>query len=90
MNVHRDDFQRKCAAIRRMTMAMTRLSKATCIADREQAGRWVAAWSAIAGIRKFRLERPGKRRAPRPWRFGRLVLDLDCQQGTNEWENAMK
>jgi hypothetical protein len=70
MNPRRDDFQRKCAAIRRMTMAMTRLSTVTCITDREQAGRWVAAWGAIAGMRQFKLERPGKRRAPRPWRFG--------------------
>jgi len=78
MKQRRDAFQRRCTAIRRMTMAMTRLSKATCVADKEQAGRWVAAWGAIASIRQFKLDRPGKRRAPRLWRFGQPYLDLDC------------
>jgi hypothetical protein len=69
MKQRRDAFQRKCAAIRRMTIAMTRLDLAACIDDKVKAGRWVAAWQVVADIRQFKLDRPGKRRVPRIWHF---------------------
>lgn len=67
MRQRRDAFQRKCAAIRRMTIAMTRLARAASIHDKEKAGRWVLAWQTIADIRQFKLDHPGKRRVPRVW-----------------------
>ena len=67
MEQRRDSFQRKCIAIRRMTIAMARLNQAQSISDKERAGRWVRAWGTVADIRQYRLERPGKRRVPRHW-----------------------
>jgi hypothetical protein len=68
MKQRRDAFQRKCAAIRRMTIAMTRLDRTASIDDKVKAGRWVAAWQ-VADIRQFKLDRPGRRRVPRPWHW---------------------
>lgn len=69
MKQRRDAFQRKCAAIRRMTIAMTRLNRAASIDDKVKARRWVAAWQVVADIRQFKLDRPGRRRVPRPWHW---------------------
>lgn len=69
MKQRRDAFQRKCAAIRRMTITMTRVDRAASIDDKVEAGRWVAAWQVVADIRQFKLDHPGKRRVPRIWHF---------------------
>lgn len=67
MEQRRDAFQRKCIAIRRLTLAMARLNRAESPNDKEKAGRWVQIWTTVAGIRQFKLERPGRRRVPKIW-----------------------
>ena len=69
MKQRRDAFQRKCIAIRRMTIAMNRLDQAISINEKAKAGRWIAAWQVVADIRQFKLDRPGKRRVPRLWHW---------------------
>lgn len=67
MEQRRDAFQRKCIAIRRLTLALARLDNADSISDKEKAGRWVEAWRSVADIRQFKLDRPGRRRVPKIW-----------------------
>lgn len=67
MQQRRDVFQRKCIAIRRLTIAMARLDRAESSSDKEKAGRWVGLWRIVADIRQFKLERPGRRRVPKVW-----------------------
>lgn len=67
MQQRRDAFQRKCIAIRRLTLAIARLDRAESSSDKEKAERWVSLWRAIADIRQFKLERPGRRRVPKIW-----------------------
>ena len=61
----RDSFQRQCTALYRMSMAARRVQQATSSGDREQAGRWVAAWRAASGIRPYKLGGGGVCRKPR-------------------------
>jgi hypothetical protein len=55
----RDIFQRKCTALHRMSLAAKRLSQATSMSDREKARSWMAMWSTVSGIRKFKLGNGG-------------------------------
>lgn len=55
----RDIYQRKAYAVRRMSLAVVRLNRATSMADREKAGRWIEMWSAVSGIRQFKLGNGG-------------------------------
>jgi|SRR4051812_42878005 hypothetical protein len=57
----RDSFQRKAYAIHRMSSAEQRLIQATTEADRVNARGWIAKWSAVSGIRMFRLGNGGGR-----------------------------
>jgi hypothetical protein len=57
----RDVFQRKAYAIHRMSSAAQRLMQATSLADKENARGWIARWSAVSGIRQFRLGNGGGR-----------------------------
>jgi hypothetical protein len=70
MEQRRDTFQRKCIAIRRLTLALARLNRAESTSDKERAGRWVQAWRTVADIRQFKLDRPGRRRVPKIWHIG--------------------
>jgi hypothetical protein len=67
MKQRRDTFQRKCIAIRRLTLALARLDRSKSVSDKEKAGRWVSAWRTVAEIRQFKLDRPGRRCVPRAW-----------------------
>ena len=63
----RDSFQRKAYAIRRMSLAAQRLFQATSLSDKEKASHWIALWSTVSGIRKFKLGNGGgsrKKNAP--------------------------
>jgi hypothetical protein len=57
----RDVFQRKAYAIHRMSTAAQRLMQATSLADKENARGWMARWSAVSGIRQFKLGNGGGR-----------------------------
>jgi L-fucose isomerase-like protein len=57
----RDIFQRKAYAIHRMALAAHRLIQMTSIADREKAKRWIAMWSAVSGLRQYKLGNGGGR-----------------------------
>jgi hypothetical protein len=55
----RDFYQRKAYALRRMTLAVHRLHQATSEVDRENAKCWVKIWSAVSGVRQFKLSKGG-------------------------------
>ena len=57
----RDYYQRKVYALRRMTLAVKRLHRATSEMDRENAKCWVKIWGAVSGIRQGRLSKGGGR-----------------------------
>ena len=57
----RDSFQRKAYAIHRMSLAARRLSQVTSMLDREKVERWIAMWSAVSGIRQYKLSNGGGR-----------------------------
>lgn len=57
----RDTFQRKAYAIHRMNLAAQRLSQVTAMADREKAKCWIAMWSAVSGLRQYKLGNGGGR-----------------------------
>jgi hypothetical protein len=57
----RDIFQRKAYAIHRMSLAAQRLIHMSSTADREKAKRWIAMWSAVSGLRQFKLGNGGGR-----------------------------
>ena len=65
MRERRDIFQRKVSAAHRMFIAMDRQARAASIGEKDRATQWIAAWSTIAGLRQFKLERSGQRRAAR-------------------------
>ena len=52
---HRDIYQRKAYAVRRMCLALTRLRRATSQAEKELAKCWIKVWGAISRIRQFKL-----------------------------------
>jgi hypothetical protein len=60
MQLRRDSFQRKVSAMRRMVLALDRQVQADSITEKELAKRWVSLWGAIAGVRRFPLEKPGR------------------------------
>jgi len=55
----RDIYQRKAYAVRRMSLAVMRLSRATSEAEKEKAKCWVKIWGAVSGIRQFKLGNGG-------------------------------
>lgn len=57
----RDSFQRKAYAIHRMSSAALRLMQATSADDRENARSWMARWTAVSGLRQFKLGNGGGR-----------------------------
>jgi len=65
MRERRDIFQRKVSAAHRMFIAMDRQARAVSIDEKDRATQWIAAWSTIACLRQFKLERSGQRRAAR-------------------------
>jgi hypothetical protein len=67
MRQRRDSFQRKISGMRRMVLAMDRQARASSATEKELAGQWAALWGAVAGIRRFPLEKPGKAVYKRRW-----------------------
>ena len=67
MRERRDIFQRKVSAAHRMFIAMDRQARAVSTDEKGRATQWIAAWSAISGIRQFKLERPGKTYHKKHW-----------------------
>jgi hypothetical protein len=67
MQLRRDSFQRKVSAMRRMVLALDRQAQADSITEKELAKRWVSLWGAIAGVRRFPLEKPGRAIYKRRW-----------------------
>ncbi len=55
----RDIFQRKAYATYRMHLAARRAALASSLAEREKARVWEAIWSAVSGIRRFKLGNGG-------------------------------
>jgi hypothetical protein len=55
----RDSYQRKAYAMRRMSLAVMRLSQAKSQAEKEKAAGWVKMWGCISGIRQFKLGNGG-------------------------------
>ena len=55
----RDIFQRKAYAIYRMNLAARRAVLAGTPAEQEKARVWEAVWSAVSGIRRFKLGKGG-------------------------------
>lgn len=65
MDKERDAFQRKALAIRKMMLATRRREQAQSSEEREAADWWIAAWGAVAGLRQFKLDAPGRRKTRR-------------------------
>jgi hypothetical protein len=59
MMKRRDIFQRKAYATYRMSLAARRAILASTPAEQEQARVWEAVWSAVSGIRRFKLGNGG-------------------------------
>jgi hypothetical protein len=57
MRYLRDSHQRRVYAMRRLSLAVDRMIRATQPADEEQAMRWVDAWSTVAGLASAPLKR---------------------------------
>ena len=55
----RDSYQRKAYAVRRMSLAVMRLSRAVSQAEKEKATCWVKIWGRVSGIRQFKLGNGG-------------------------------
>lgn len=55
----RDFYQRKVYAVRRMSLAVMRVARATSTVEQEKAARWARAWGAVGGIRQFKLGNGG-------------------------------
>jgi hypothetical protein len=55
----RDFYQRKAYAVRRMSLAIMRLSRATSQAEKERALFWAKMWGRVGGIRQFKLGNGG-------------------------------
>ena len=55
----RDIYQRKAHALRRMSLAVFRLSRATSQTEKENASHWIKMWGRISGIRQFKLGNGG-------------------------------
>jgi hypothetical protein len=51
----RDIYQRKAYAVRRMSLAVIRLSRATSQTEKDKASYWAKMWGTVSGIRQFRL-----------------------------------
>ncbi len=57
--VRRDFYQRKAYAVRRMSLAIVRLSRATSQVEKERALFWAKIWGRVSGIRQFKLGNGG-------------------------------
>ena len=57
MRQGRDKYQRRVYAVVRMNLAMIRLTNGADHVEREKAAFWIAAWMAISGLRRFKLEK---------------------------------
>ena len=57
--MRRDSYQRRAYALRRMSLAVDRLSQARSPDEREKARYWKEMWSAVSGIRQFKLGNGG-------------------------------
>jgi hypothetical protein len=55
----RDIYQRKAYAVRRMSLAVMRLGRATSQAEKALANCWVKVWASISRIRQFKLGNGG-------------------------------
>jgi hypothetical protein len=55
----RDIHQRKAYAVRRKSLAVMRLSRATTQSEKEKAAHWAKMWGAVSGIRQFKLGNGG-------------------------------
>jgi protein subunit release factor B len=55
----RDSYQRKAYAMRRMSLAVMRLSQAKSQAEKKKAAGRVKMWGRISGIRQFKLGNGG-------------------------------
>ena len=51
----RDNYQRKAYAVRRMSLAVMRLSRTTSQAEREKASHWVKMWGRVSSMRQLKL-----------------------------------
>lgn len=51
-----DIHQRRAYALRRLSLAVDRQIRATDQAQKEQAGRWAAAWGTKAGLRRHNTD----------------------------------
>jgi hypothetical protein len=57
MRPTRDFGQRKVYGIVRVSLAMTRLSKAETKTEKEKAGDWLVAWLSFGGFRQSKADR---------------------------------
>ena len=55
----RDSYQRKAYAMRRMSLAVMRLGRATSTVEQDKAARWARLWGRVSGIRRFKLGNGG-------------------------------
>lgn len=55
----RDIYQRKAYAVRRMSLAVMRVSQAISQAEKDKADCWVKIWGTVGGIRRFKLGNGG-------------------------------
>lgn len=55
----RDAYQRKAYAMRRLSLAVMRLARATSTVEQEKAACWASAWGRISGVRQFKLGNGG-------------------------------
>ena len=55
----RDIYQRKAYAMRRISLAIMRLRRATSQAENDLANCWMKVWTAISRIRQFKLGKGG-------------------------------
>lgn len=67
MRHRRDSFQRKISAMHRMVLALDRQARTDSVNEKLLAGQWVSLWGAIAGVRRFPLEKPGRAVYKRRW-----------------------
>lgn len=56
----RDSYQRKAYVVRRMSLAVMRLARATSQVEKEKARRWVKMWGRVSSIRQFKLGNGGE------------------------------
>ncbi|RYZ88921.1 MAG: hypothetical protein EOP04_08210 [Proteobacteria bacterium] len=55
----RDIYQRKIYAMRRMSLAVIRLSQAMSLAEQDKARRWIKMWGTVSAIHEAKLKNGG-------------------------------